>query len=181
MSIEIELKKKFANIPGDVFKNIMFRYLNNNVLDILLNKPFEILQNAVIIENSTRKINNRNYIMELSRYELINFILYKRGGLKNIRSYIKRAEINLVKMEEALISKVFNFNNGFTHKFYYIVDVKEDSLQCIELEDALELWEIKTFRRSKYCDLTILDRLYSDITKAVYIKSNELKRAIMLG
>jgi hypothetical protein len=179
MSIEIELKEKFANIiPGDVFEDIMFRYLNNNLLDILLNQPFEILQNAVIIENSTRRIYDRDLIMELSKYELINFILYKTGGLKNIRSYIKRAEINLVKMKEIQISKVFNLNNGLTHKFYSIVD-DVDTDHCLELDDALSCWEVKSYRRNFYeSDYSIQN--ISDNPETVYIKISELKTAVML-
>jgi hypothetical protein len=50
--------------------------INNTFNMSLLNKPFEILQNALIIENSTRRIYNRDSIMKLSKYELINFILY---------------------------------------------------------------------------------------------------------
>jgi hypothetical protein len=131
-------------LPNEIFENIVFGYLNDNILDFINSKSLEILQNAVIIENSSRRIVNRNY-MNLSKSELMSFILLKKTGLKNMRWYIKLAEDNLMKIQSCIEDQeiksstnrrfihVFNLNNGFTHKYYTIIEANQEFLNCQEI------------------------------------------------
>ena len=128
--IDLEIKKIMIDIPSEIVIEIMHGYLNKNLLGILTRKSLEILQNATIMENSTRKIDNRNFIMNLSKMGLMHFMLDKSNGLKNIGFYVKKSEINLIRIYDILSSNVFNFNNGFTHNYYLIIKSSGDHLSC---------------------------------------------------
>jgi len=179
MSIEIELRDKLSFIPEDLLQQILYGYLNNNLLDIVISKPLIVLQNAVIIENSTRRINDRRIFMSLSKSELIRFILLKTGGLKNMRWYIKLAEKNLVKIQQLLsiftndgCRHVFNLNNGLTHKYYSIINIPtEIYLHCTEIhsyKSYIDRIEINAFNEMKE---TVRINI-SELETAIYVSGD---------
>ena len=120
-------------LPIHVVLEIVFGYLNSNILGFLMGVPFGLLQNAVIMENSSRRIVSRDAVMSLSQMDLKMFVLKKTGGLKNIRGYITRAELNSREFNDLQQRHLFSLNNGLTHKFYIITAVKEDSVSCLEI------------------------------------------------
>jgi hypothetical protein len=176
MTIENELRNKFASIPNEIFQNILYGYLNKNLLDILMNKRITVLQNAIIIENSSRRIDNRELFMRLSKSELITFILLKTNGLKNMHWYLKIAEINLVKIKRMLSfnknngsKHVFNINNGFTHKYYRIIESNPLYLHCIEIR----------YYKSSNDEIIISE--YDEMKRTVCINITELENAIYIS
>ena len=134
MSKEIEMREALKPLPEIIVMDIIYGFLNNNILGLLMNKQIDILKNAVIMENSSRRIDNRNAIMSMSRIELIHFILEKTGGLKNIRGYIQKAELNLSQIQDLQLNHLFSLNNGFTHKYYIITEVSQDNITCLEIK-----------------------------------------------
>jgi hypothetical protein len=46
-------------------------------------------------------------------------------------------------MNEIQISKVFNLNNGLTHKYYTLIDNDKDTYHCLGKEDALRLTQFE--------------------------------------
>jgi hypothetical protein len=176
MTIENELMNEFSFIPNEIFQNILYGYLNKNLLELLMSKQIKVLQNAVILENSTRRIKKFELFMKLSKSELITFILLKTNGLKNIRWYIRSVEINSLKIQKMLsfntnngCKHVFNLNNGFTHKYYRVIESNPLYFHCLEIEnykisndDEIIISECREMTRTVCLNITELE-------KAVYI------------
>lgn len=125
----------WSNLPEGISQIIMHGFLDKNLLDFLLERPIEILQMAIIMEKSSRRIKSYNKnIMSFNKQELISYILNRMDDIKLIRSYIRKVEKNLYTISKLKIDDIICFNNGITHKYYILKKFKKDEdYYCLEL------------------------------------------------
>jgi hypothetical protein len=173
MSREYEIK--FAcfqrNIPQDITTAIIYGYLNNNILGLLFKTDLQILQNAVVMENSSRRITDSSVFLAMNKMQLIHAILDKIGGLKRITGYIKKTQLNIIQVNTMKVRNLFSLNDGFIHKYYLITSITDDKISCHETSQFNE----KPFIHNSNIQAHIL----SDIIQV--IPKSKLKTAILLN
>jgi hypothetical protein len=157
----------WMNLPESISQIIIHGFLNKNQLDFLLKKPIEILQIAVIMEKSSRR--KTGNIIKYNKPELVSYILNKTYGLKFIRSYIEKAEKNLLIINKLEIDDIISLNNGLTHRYYMLKSMKENEYNCIELKN----FPLK-YSQVEYVGIRILS--YEELV----IKKSNMETAILL-
>jgi hypothetical protein len=169
MSKEDEIKFAFIrrNVPEDITTAIIYGYLNNNILGLLLKTDLQILQNAVVMENLSRRITDSSVFLEMNKMQLIHAILNKIGGLKRITGYINKTHLNIVQVNNIKVRNLFNLNDGLTHKYYLITSITDDKISC---------HEIRQYNVKPYIPIQV--HILTDITQEI-LKS-KLKTAILL-
>jgi hypothetical protein len=169
MSKEDEIKFAFIrrNVPEDITTAIIYGYLNNNILGLLLKTDLQILQNAVVMENSSRRITDSSVFLAMNKMQLIHAILNKIGGLKRITGYINKTHLNIVQVNNIKVRNLFGLNDGLAHKYYLITSITDDKISCHEIRQ----YNVKPY-------IPIQAHILTDITQEIL--KTKLKTAILL-
>jgi hypothetical protein len=168
------------NLPESIVEIIMHGFLDKNQLEFLLGKSIEILQIAIIMEKSSRRIfeNNKN-IFKYNKRELVSYILSRAHGSKFMKSYIEKAEKNSSAIEKLKIDDIISLNNGFSHKYYLLKNIKDNEYYCISLKEfSLKHQDIEFagVRVSSYNE-TIVTK--SNMQTAILLKTHSLENLII--
>jgi hypothetical protein len=173
MSKEDEIKFAFVqrNVPEDIATVIIYGYLNNNILGLLLKTDLQILQNAVVMENSSRRITDSSVFLAMNKMQLIHAIMDKIGGLKRITGYINKTHLNIVQANNIRVRNLFNLNDGITHKYYIVTSITDDKFCCHEIMQ----YSVKPYTHYLPIQVHILTNVTQEIPKF------KLKTAILLN
>lgn len=103
-------------------------------MSLLFNTTIEVLQHAITMENSTRKVDHRSTFMIMHKIELIRYILNKTDGLKSIRTYIAKSLSNYTRLIHINNNYIFDFHNGYIHTTNIVTKVDTNTISFYQIE-----------------------------------------------